>query len=537
MTLSSSTTSKAAKSTLSSDALSGFLVFLIALPLCLGIAMASGFPPVAGVLTAIVGGLLGPLLGSARLTIKGPAAGLIVIALGAVTELGEGDPMLGYKRALAVGVMAAAIQIVFALTRVAKLGLMAPPSVVHGMLAAIGVIIFAKQAHVVMGVTPEAKKPLALLGEIPWSLLRDNPEVLAIGAVSLVILFGWPALSARVKALAKVPPQLVVLLVAVPMGLVFRMDTPHDYSLFGREFHLGPEFLLALPSNLLDAIAFPDFSVAFSAVSLKYVVMFALVGSLESILSTLAVDALDPEKRPSNLDRDLLMAGVGNLAVAFIGGLPMISEIVRSKANIDAGAKSGWSNFFHGLFLLVFVASIPGLLHYIPLAALAAMLVYTGTRLASPKEVMHAKHLGLDQLVIFGTTLVVTLAVDLLVGIAVGIVLKIAIHAFRARSLTALFRTRVAAERCDETLVVRIVGPATFLSILKVRTALADAADPAVERVVLDLTDATVVDHTFLERLYGIIGEIPGTTLELRGDAHLAAVSAHPHAARRAVRT
>lgn len=519
------------------DVLSGFLVFLIALPLCLGIAMASGFPPVAGVLTAIVGGLLGPFLGSARLTIKGPAAGLIVIALGAVTELGQGDAALGYRRALAVGVIAAAIQIVFALARVAKLGLLAPPSVVHGMLAAIGVIIFAKQAHVLMGVTPESKTPLALLAEIPWSLVRDNPEVLAIGAVSLAILFGWPALARRVHALAKVPPQLVVLLVAVPMGLAFHMDTPHDYALFGHEYHLGPELLLTLPGNLLDAIAFPDFSVALSATSLKYVAMFALVGSLESILSTLAVDALDPERRPSNLDRDLLMAGVGNLVASAIGGLPMISEIVRSKANIDAGARSPWSNFFHGLFLLVFVASVPGLLHYIPLAALAAMLVYTGTRLASPHEVLHAKYLGLDQLALFLMTTIVTLAIDLLVGIAVGVALKLALHAMRARGFTALFRTRVAAERRDETLFVQVVGPATFLAVLKLRDALAAATDPSVHRVVLDLGEAPLVDHTFLERAHAMVAELPSATLELRGQDHLAPVSAHPHAARRAVRT
>lgn len=525
------------KHALRRDVLSGFLVFLIALPLSLGIAMASGFPPVAGVLTAIVGGLLGPFLGSARLTIKGPAAGLIVIALGAVTELGQGDAMLGYRRALAVGVIAAAIQIVFALVRVARFGLVAPPSVVHGMLAAIGVIIFAKQAHVLMGVTPEAKTPLALLAEIPWSLVHDNPEVLAIGAASLVILFGWPALARRVKALEKVPAQLVVLLVAVPMGLAFHMETPHDYSLFGHEHHLGPELLLTLPNNLLHAIAFPDFSVALSATSLKYVVMFALVGSLESILSTLAVDALDPERRPSVLDRDLLMTGVGNLVAASIGGLPMISEIVRSKANIDAGARTAWSNFFHGVFLLVFVASIPGLLHHIPLAALAAMLVYTGTRLASPREVLHAKHLGLDQLALFVVTTVVTLAVDLLAGIAVGVLLKLVLNALRARSFTAPFRTRVAAERRDETLFVQVVGPASFLAVLKLRDALAGGADPSVQRVVLDLGGASLVDHTFLERAHAMVAELPNATLELRAHEHLAPVSAHPHAARRAVRT
>ncbi|MCA9606989.1 MAG: SulP family inorganic anion transporter [Myxococcales bacterium] len=519
--------------TIGSDALAGFLVFLIALPLCLGIAMASGFPPVAGVITAIVGGILGRFLGSARLTIKGPAAGLIVIAIGAVTELGGGDMTLGYRRALAVGVVAAVVQVIFAVTRVAKLGTMAPPSVVHGMLAAIGVIIFAKQAHIVMGVTPHAREPLALLGEIPWSLLRDNPEVLIIGVTSLVILFGWPLLGQRVKPLAKVPAPLLVLVVAIPLGLAFHMDAEHDYAMFGHRYHLGPQFLLTLPANITDAIVFPDFSVVTSAASIKYIVMFALVGTLESVLSVLAVDSLDPAKRASNLDRDLLVVAVGNLIAASLGGLPMISEIVRSKANIDNGAKSAWSNFFHGLFLLVFVATIPGLLHYIPLAALAAMLVFTGTRLASPREVAHAKALGLDQLVLFLTTLVVTLAVDLLVGIATGIVLKVLIHAVRAKGIVPLFTTRFESERRGDTLTVKAHGPATFLALLKVGKALAPASNADVEKVVLDLRGASIVDHTFLERVHGMAQEWPKAELSLVGmDAH-AAASSHPHAARR----
>ncbi len=516
------------------DAVSGFLVFLIALPLCLGIAIASGFPPVAGVLTAVVGGLLGPLLGSARLTIKGPAAGLIVIVLGAVTELGGDDPVQGYRRALAVGVVAAILQIALALVRAAQIGTMAPPAVVHGMLAAIGVIIVSKQSHVMLGVAPHAKEPLELLLELPHSIATNNPEIMVIGVVSVAILFALPLLD--VKAAKLVPPQLVALAAAVPLGIYFGLDHQHEYNLFGHAHPLGPQYLLNLPGNLLDVITFPDFSAIASLPSIKYVVMFTLVGSLESTLSLLAVDSLDPEKRASNVDRDLLVVGVGNLLSASLGGLPMISEIVRSKANIDAGAKSEWSNFFHGLFLLVFVAAAPAVLRHIPLAALAAMLVYTGTRLASPKEVLHARALGRDQLFLFLTTLVVTLAVDLLVGIACGILLKLALHWARTGQLSALFRTKIEARRDGHRLVVTVEGPATFLALGKLRRALSGVT-PEIRTVTLDLGRAPLVDHTFLERLHGMSDEWETATLDVLGIERLKPASEHPMASRRLERS
>jgi len=240
------------------DLASGFLVFLIALPLCLGISMASGFPPVAGILTAIVGGMLTKFMGSARLTIKGPAAGLIVIALGAVTELSQGDPVGGYRRALAVGVVAGLLQILLALARTGVVGELMPSSVVHGMLAAIGVIIISKQTHTLLGVTPVGKDPLHLLAEIPHSLTQVNPEVFLIGLTSLVILFGVPLI--RSKWARKIPGPMLVLAVAVPLGYIFDLRDEHNYSMLGHIFHLGPKYLIRLPGSLLGALAFPDFS-------------------------------------------------------------------------------------------------------------------------------------------------------------------------------------------------------------------------------------------------------------------------------------
>src|SRR5205085_988008 len=222
-------------------------------------------------------------------------------------------------------------QILFAIGRLGFIGSLIPPAVVHGMLSAIGVIIIAKQAHVVMGVVPQAKGALPALAEIPVSLLRMNPEVFLIGGLSLCILFLLPRL--KIPALKRVPAALVVLAVAVPLGMVFG---------------LGPQLLVQLPANLFSAIAAPDFSHITSGVSIKYIIMFTLVGSVESLLSAAAVDAMDPKKRTTNLDKDMLALGIGNTVSAAIGGLPMISEIVRSKANVDAGATSPFANFFHG---------------------------------------------------------------------------------------------------------------------------------------------------------------------------------------------
>ncbi|KFA89702.1 SulP family inorganic anion transporter [Archangium violaceum] len=520
-------------STWKSDLVSGFLVFLIALPLCLGIAMASGFPPVSGILTAVVGGILSSWLGSARLTIKGPAAGLIVIALGAVQELGQGDMALGYRRALATIAVAAAVQIAFALLRAGTLGDFFPSSVVHGMLAAIGVIICSKQVHTLLGVAPKAKEPLALLGEIPQSLGRLNPEIALIGVISLVLLFGHMALSKKVAFLKRVPAPLLVLLVAVPMGLYFDLDHEHTFTFSDHLYSVGPNFLVNLPGNLLSAITFPDFSAVASSTSIKYIVMFSLVGSIESLLSAKAVDMLDPQKRRSDLDKDLLATGVGNLIAGLLGGLPMISEIVRSSANIGYGAKSRLSNFFHGLFLLLFVTFAPMLIHRIPLAALAAMLIFTGVRLASPSEFVKTFRIGAEQLTIFSFTLVVTLATDLLVGVAAGIVLKLVVHVLNGAPIGGLFRPAIEEQQHGDKVVLRVRHAAVFSNYLKLKKQISKHAQA--KHVELDLEDARLVDHTVMERLHELEDEFSraGRHLHIRGLDQHRGLSTHPLAARK----
>lgn len=511
------------------DARAGFLVFLIALPLCLGISLASGFPPVSGILTAIIGGCVCSWLGSARLTIKGPAAGLIVIAVGAVTELGQGDMTEGYHRALAVGVVAAVIQILFSLSGLARFGITMSKSVVHGMLAAIGVIIIAKQSHVLMGVKPEGKEIIELLREIPQSLMHANPEVLLVGLVSLAILLVWPRLNFRWAKV--VPAPIVVLGIAIPLSAFFHIGTAHVYYFGGEAYNIGPQYLVQLPGNLLQSIAFPDFSVILSAISIKYIVMFALVGSIESTLSVVAVDAMDPARRSSNLNKDLFAAGVGNLLASCIGGLPMISEIVRSKANVDAGADSVRANFVHGACLLLFVSLAPGLLGLIPLAALAAMLVYTGSRLASPHELVHVRHIGMDQLALFLTTMGMTLLTDLLIGVASGLILKIVLHLLRGVPLSQLFRSRVEMTELEDGVRIKVNGTAVFSSLLAVQKAVGQVPGDA-RKLVIDLSNTCLVDHTFLVGIEDITRDRQSTIVEIVGHETLRAASSHPQATR-----
>lgn len=513
------------------DLISGFLVFLIALPLCLGIAMASGFPPIGGIFTAIIGGLLvGPFMGS-RLSIKGPAAGLIAIAIAAVTDLGQGDAMAGYRFALAVIVIAGLIQVAFGILKLGRFVDFFPASAVHGMLAAIGIIIIAKQFPVMLGVKPESSNPLALLVEIPSMFGRLNPEIALIGLLSLLILFGLPLI--KNQWIKRIPAPMLVLLIALPLGRIFDLTHEHSYLFLDHQYFVGPKFLVTLPSSFLDGITFPDFGKILTMDSIKYIIMFALVGSLESLLTVKAVDGLDPYHRKSDPNKDMLAVGVGNTLCGLVGGLPMIAEVVRSSANVNNGAKTRWANFFHGVFLLIFVAFFPNLIHQIPLAALAAMLIYTGYRLASPKLFRETYKIGKEQIVVFLVTILVTLAEDLLLGIAVGILVEILFHVFSGTSLKYLFKSNVERVETKETILLKAREAAVFTNYLGYKKHLESI--PTGMKVILDFNRVRLVDHTFMEQVHHFETEYhrTGGSVEIIGLEKLKAVSAHPLAARK----
>lgn len=531
----------------SQDILSGFLVFLIALPLCLGISLASGYPPIAGVFTAIVGSILTTFISNSELTIKGPAAGLIVIAIGCIEDFG-GNGMIGgwdasdltaYKAALAVGVVAAVMQILFGIFRAGILGEFFPTSAVHGMLAAIGVIIVIKQIPVALGVTGAGGEPLEMLQEIPHYIMEANPAIAIIGIVSLLIMFLWPLAGKRVPALKKVPSPMIVLFAAIPLGMLFDLLHEHPYTLAGHKYQLGEQYLVKMPDRvfgMFNDVTLPDFSVLREFKAWKWALMFFIIGSLESLLSAKAVDLLDPWKRKTNMDRDIVAVGVGNLCSAGIGGLPMISEIVRSKANIDNGARTRFADMWHGIFLLACVALIPMVLHRIPLAALAAMLVYTGYRLAHPSEFVHVWRIGKEQLAIFVTTLMMVLATDLLIGVAAGIVLKMIIHVANGVPLRSLFKPYIEVEEVDES-TSRIVAhqSAVFSNWIPFRRQIEDIGLIQKRNVIVDLSDTHLVDHSVMGKLQEMRQDFEqeGLTFEIRGLEALRPLAKDPAAARK----
>ena len=331
-----------------------------------------------------------------------------------------------------------------------------------------------------------------------------------------MILLGHQAFKERLGRLGRLPAPLIVLLIAVPLGLIFDLNHEHTYSWQGHPFPLGPNFLVTLPASIFSAITMPDWSAITSATSIKYIVMFTLVGSLESLLSAKAVDLLDPRHGRSNLDRDLLATGTGNLIASLIGGIPMISEIVRSSANISYGAVSRKSNFFHGLFLLLFVALAPGLIHRIPLAALAAMLIATGLRLASPAEFRRTWQIGTEQLAVFTVTLLVTLATDLLMGVGAGILTKLLLHLRHGAPISGLFTPDITHGTNGDEGVVTVRDAAVFSNYLKLSRKLASLDGHAT--VVLDLGDTRFVDHTVMEKLHHLREDWERDGRELRRD-------------------
>ncbi|WP_296700448.1 SulP family inorganic anion transporter [Algoriphagus sp.] len=477
------------KENFGADASSGFVVFLLAMPLSLGIAKASEFPPIMGLLTAIIGGIIVSFFMGSRLTIKGPAAGLIVVVAGAVGEFGGGE--IGWRLALGAMAVAGLVQVLFGVFKLGKLADIFPLSAIHGMLAAIGIIIIVKQIPILLDVDPSLSKGLSvfgLLGAVPNFLMNLDPKATVVGVVSLIIMMAWPSIkNTKIK---KIPAPLVVLLFAIPAELIMDFE------------HTEPAYALLHIGNFVENVKYnADFGgFAQTGVFIKYVIMFALVGTLESLLTVKAIDLTDPYKRKSNNDKDLIAVGIGNTFAALLGGLPMISEVARSSANVSSGAKTRWANFFHGFFMLIFVLVATPVIEMIPNAALAAMLITVGIKLAHPKEFINTFKIGKEQLAIFLVTIFFTIFEDLLIGIGAGILLKVVIHLINGTPISSFFKAPTIVSFEGDNYLIEINKSAIFSNFLGIKRKLEEI--PAGFNVTIDLKGTKLVDHSVMENLH-----------------------------------
>lgn len=452
---------------LKADLLAGFVIFLIALPLSIGIAVAAGVPASAGILSAALGGILGTFFTGSHLSINGPAAGLIVVIYGAVQALGDGNPITGFKRTLAAVAMAGALQVLFGFLKLGRLAFLAPSSVVHGMLSAIGIIILIKQVPVLFGTFPKEKSILGMLTEIPTYISEADVPIAITGVSCLILIIFWNRFAGKYKKI--VPGPLIVVGVGLILAWLFDISHSHSVYLFDHLYHVGPEFLVNVPTNLTKMIILPSFDIIFSTRSIIAIFTIFIVCSIESLLSAYAIDRLDPEGRKSDLDKDLMGKGVVNIFCGCLGAYPMVSEIVRSSANIDNGAKTKWSNFFHGVFIISFVGLFPTFINHIPLASLAAVLLVVGFNLAHHRHFIEVYHHGKDQFLFFTVTLVVTIIEDLLIGIAAGTAFKLIFHLLRGVKPTEFFNPKVEVTSKDDLIIVKFNSPAIFLGYLKVQ--------------------------------------------------------------------
>jgi len=401
-------------------------VSLVALPLALGIAVASEVSPMAGVLSAIIGGVVTTFFRGGHLAINGPAAGLIAVILGGLVAL---DGNINYV--LAAIVVSGGIQTILGFLKMGRFAKLLPSSVLHGILAAIGVIIFTKQIHYALGTTSEEKTIVGTLIDAFYKIPEINPFVFVIALIGILVLVFYKKI--KNKVIRVIPAPMWVLLLSIPFVFAFDFFNGHSISFFGTTYGVGPELLIDIPDNPLDSIMHPDFGMIGTGAFWLTVLSITMIASVETLASARAVDKLDPYKRTTNLNKDLVGVGLSTMVSGALGGLPIITVIVRSTVNVNSNAKTKWANFYHGLFLILFVLILAPVLRSVPLAALAAILVHTGFKLASPKVFKHAYDQGIEQLLFLSSTLIITLFTDLLYGIVGGILVTLVLHMLLAK--------------------------------------------------------------------------------------------------------
>jgi MFS superfamily sulfate permease-like transporter len=399
------------------DVVAGLVVSLISLPFSLGIAVASGAPPICGLISAIIAGLVLPFLGGSYVTISGPAAGLAPALLAAMLLLGRGNLEIGYPLLLGAICLTGLVQIVLARLKLARFSAIFPASVVEGMLASIGLLIIAKQLPLLFGHKFASHEFWGIVREAPSQFLRMDPKVFFVGIFCLALIFGLASLKAR--WLKVMPPQVI----AAGVGLVL-----------GRLLGLGGEHLIHIPDHpFAHGIVLPNFAGLIADHTLWWalattVLTLTMIDGIESLATISAIDKIDPFRRKSDPNRTLFAMGVSNMCSSMAGGLTIIPGGVKSTACIVSGGRTQWANFYNALFLTAYLLIGRNLINLIPLSALGAIVLFTGYKLCAPKVWKHIAAIGSEQLFVFTTTVLVTVSTDLLWGIAAGVVAKLVVE-------------------------------------------------------------------------------------------------------------
>ncbi|MBL7923539.1 MAG: SulP family inorganic anion transporter [Bacteroidia bacterium] len=475
------------------DIQAGLVVFLVALPLCLGIALASGAPLFAGIIAGVIGGIVVGLLSNSQLSVTGPAAGLTAIVLAAITSLGS------YQVFLLAVVMAGIMQILLSLARAGTISNYFPSNVIEGMLTAIGIIIILKQLPHAIGYDADNEGDFFFIekgtGHNTFSAIIDainyaHPGAVLVTIVSLAILIAFTKIT-FLKNLKVVPGALVAVVAGVILNELFLTG--------GSSLAISSDHLVRLPvpagfDDFIAQFSLPDFSAISNPEVWITAVTIAIVASIETLLCIEASDKMDPLKRYSNTNTELFAQGTGNILSGMIGGLPMTSVIVRTSANINSGGRTKTSTVAHGIFLLLAVLLIPTILNKIPLASLAAVLLMIGYKLASPKVFKHMWSNGRNQFVPFIITVLAVVFTDLLKGVAIGLVFSI-FYILRANLKLAYFFKKEEYHE-GEVVVIRLAQEVSFLNKAAIKQTLGHL--PENSRVVIDASDTFYIDHDVL---------------------------------------
>ncbi|MCO6045086.1 SulP family inorganic anion transporter [Aeoliella sp. ICT_H6.2] len=507
--------------TLPADLLSGLVVFLVALPLCLGIAQASrpagmDDPPlIAGLLTGIIAGLVVALISRSHTSVSGPAAGLTAIIATQISNLGS------YEAFLVAVILGGVLQVVMGVLKAGALSAFFPSSVIKGLLAAIGVILILKEIPHLVGHDTDPHGEMAYqqpdehttFSEL-WSLLETGDihvGAATIGLISVAVLLIW----GRVKFLKHlpIPGALAVVLLGVGLHLWFRT--------IGGAMAITADHLVDIPvaktaQEFVGFFRFPDFSALLSPTVYVAGITVAIVASLETLLNLEAVDKLDPERRFSPPSRELLAQGVGNIATGFIGGLPMTSVIIRSSVNVNSGCKTKRSAFFHGILLAVCVGFFPQYLNMIPISALAAILLVTGFKLASPKLIAEMWSEGRYQFLPFVITVVSIVFTDLLIGILIG--LGVALLFILNSNLRRPVRRIVETHLGGDVMHIELANQVSFLNKAALDKVFSEA--PAGSNVLIDASGTDYIDPDVLSLIRDFknnIAPVHGVKVSLRG--------------------